>query len=133
MCDEVIIVGQRRCDGYTSKYSSYLCTGWRRLGMMLVSGSACPVTCRNTLTVVAGWCWLVLAVYGCAADLVRTSCGPGRSGYSSPSRGLLCSATTTLNTYGHLWPDRDESTRAAVEAVFQARLGCAADSRRTTG
>ena len=31
------------------------------------------------------------------------------------------SATTTLNTYSHLWPDRDESTRAAVEAVFQAR------------
>ena len=31
------------------------------------------------------------------------------------------SATTTLDTYGHLWPDRDESTRAAVEAVFAAR------------
>ncbi len=24
------------------------------------------------------------------------------------------SATTTLNTYGHLWPDSDESARAAV-------------------
>jgi integrase len=31
------------------------------------------------------------------------------------------SAVTTLNTYGHLWPDRDESTRATVEAVFSAR------------
>lgn len=31
------------------------------------------------------------------------------------------SAKTTLDTYGHLWPDRDESTRAAVEAVFSAR------------
>lgn len=31
------------------------------------------------------------------------------------------SAKTTLDTYGHLWPDRDESTRAAVEAVFQTR------------
>lgn len=31
------------------------------------------------------------------------------------------SAKTTLDTYGHLWPDRDESTRAAIEAVFQAR------------
>jgi integrase len=31
------------------------------------------------------------------------------------------SAKTTLDTYGHLWPDRDESTRAAVEAVFGAR------------
>ena len=37
------------------------------------------------------------------------------------------SATTTLNCYGHLWPDRDESTRAAVDAVMQAR----ADSVRT--
>jgi integrase len=39
------------------------------------------------------------------------------------------SATTTLDTYGHLWPDRDESTRAAVEAVFADR----ADSARTAG
>ena len=31
------------------------------------------------------------------------------------------SAKTTLDTYGHLWPDRDDSTRAAVEAVFTAR------------
>lgn len=31
------------------------------------------------------------------------------------------SAKTTLDTYGHLWPDRDESTRAVVEEVFLAR------------
>lgn len=31
------------------------------------------------------------------------------------------SATTTLNTYGHLWPDSDEVTNAALEAVFAAR------------
>jgi integrase len=31
------------------------------------------------------------------------------------------SAKTTLDTYGHLWPDRDESTRAAVGAVLQDR------------
>jgi integrase len=31
------------------------------------------------------------------------------------------SAKTTLDTYAHMWPDRDESTRAAVEAVFAAR------------
>jgi integrase len=37
------------------------------------------------------------------------------------------SAKTTLDTYGHLWPDRDESTRATVEAVFTDR----ADSVRT--
>lgn len=31
------------------------------------------------------------------------------------------SAKTTLDTYGHLWPDKDESTRATIEAVFSAR------------
>lgn len=37
------------------------------------------------------------------------------------------SATTTLDTYGHLWPDSDEATRSAVEAVLVAH----ADSLRT--
>jgi len=36
-------------------------------------------------------------------------------------------ATTTLNTYGHLWPDADESSRAAVAAALSARE----DSSRT--
>jgi integrase len=38
-------------------------------------------------------------------------------------------ATTTLNVYGHLWPDSDESSRAAVDAVLRDR----ADSLRTDG
>jgi len=33
------------------------------------------------------------------------------------------SAKTTLDTYGHLWPDSDDSTRAAIEAVMAAREG----------
>jgi integrase len=32
------------------------------------------------------------------------------------------SAITTLDTYGHLWPDADESTRSAVTAVLTTRL-----------
>ena len=28
------------------------------------------------------------------------------------------SARTTLDTYGHLWPDADESTRSAIGAVI---------------
>ncbi len=43
------------------------------------------------------------------------------------SRLRHASAGTTLDTYGHLWPDADESARAAVGAVFTAR----ADSLRT--
>ena len=39
------------------------------------------------------------------------------------------SAKTTLDTYGHLWPDADESARAAVGAVLAAR----ADSLWTCG
>ena len=31
------------------------------------------------------------------------------------------SAKTTLDTYGHLWPDKDESSRAAVAAVYATR------------
>ncbi len=31
------------------------------------------------------------------------------------------SATTTLNTYGHLWPDNDETARAAVGSAVAAR------------
>ncbi len=38
------------------------------------------------------------------------------------------SAKTTLDTYAHLWPDTEESTRAAVGAVLAARV----DSLRTT-
>ena len=30
-------------------------------------------------------------------------------------------AKTTLDTYGHLWPDTDESTRAAIDAVLATR------------
>ena len=36
------------------------------------------------------------------------------------------SATTTLNTYSHLWPDSDDRTRAAVAAVFTTRAQAAA-------
>src|SRR5262245_41837771 len=32
------------------------------------------------------------------------------------------SATTTLRKYRHLWPDKDESTRATVERVIAARV-----------
>lgn len=31
------------------------------------------------------------------------------------------SAKTTLDSYGHIWPDRDQSTGAVVDAVIMAR------------
>ncbi len=39
------------------------------------------------------------------------------------------SAMTTLNTYGHMWPDKDESSRAAVAVALAARE----DNPRTKG
>ena len=42
------------------------------------------------------------------------------------------SASTTLDVYGHLWPDADESTRAAIGAVIRERLA-PADALRTDG
>jgi integrase len=41
------------------------------------------------------------------------------------------SAKTTLDTYSHLWPDSDESTRAAVERVMAAMPQKTADPLRT--
>ena len=32
------------------------------------------------------------------------------------------SASTSLDTYGHLWPDADESTRSAISAVINQRV-----------
>jgi integrase len=43
-------------------------------------------------------------------------------------------ARTTLDTYGHLCPDADESTRSAIGAVITERMdsiGNAADALRT--
>lgn len=44
------------------------------------------------------------------------------------------SARTTLDTYGHLWPDADESTRTAVANVIAERMDSngAADQLRTS-
>lgn len=41
------------------------------------------------------------------------------------------SAKTTLDTYGHLWPDSDETSRAAVDAILSERFSARADSLRT--
>jgi integrase len=41
------------------------------------------------------------------------------------------STTTTLNTYGHLWPDAEDRTRAATEGLMAASLDNLADHLRT--
>jgi len=41
-------------------------------------------------------------------------------------------ATTTLNTYSHLWPTAEDRTRKASEAMMRAAASDAADSVRTS-
>jgi len=43
------------------------------------------------------------------------------------------SAKVTLDTYGHLWPDTDETTRAAVSALFAGKTAAPAVSLRSVG
>jgi integrase len=43
------------------------------------------------------------------------------------------SAKTTLDCYGHMWPDQDDSTRAAIDVVMTARAENLADFSRTRG
>jgi integrase len=50
-----------------------------------------------------------------------------------PARLRHKSAKTTLDTYGHLWPDSDDSTRAAVDGVIAAKVERVADYLRTGG
>ena len=40
-------------------------------------------------------------------------------------------ATTTLDTYSHLWPTAEDRTRAAASQLMAAALGDPADSLRT--
>ena len=41
-------------------------------------------------------------------------------------------ATTTLNTYSHLWPTAEDRTRKAAEAMMKSASGNLADSVRTS-
>jgi integrase len=41
------------------------------------------------------------------------------------------SASTTLGTYAHLWPDANDRTRRAAGELVAAALGSAADALRT--
>ena len=61
--------------------------------------------------------WAVTLVTPTASLLIAS----GADVKTVQARLRHASAKTTLDTYGHIWPDRDELTRAAVEAVIVAR------------
>ncbi len=54
----------------------------------------------------------------CLASLLIAS---GADIKTVQARMRHASARTTLDTYGHLWPDADESTRTAVGKVISQR------------
>jgi len=66
--------------------------------------------------------------YGLRHDLASLLIGSGLYLKVVQHRLRHGSAKTTLDTYGHMWPDSDEFARAAVGAVLAAR----ADSVRTS-
>jgi hypothetical protein len=45
---------------------------------------------------------------------------------------LLAISRQFRDTYGHLWPDADESTRTAIGKVITERMKTTADRLRTT-
>ena len=49
------------------------------------------------------------------------------------TRMRQASGKTTLDVYGHLWPDSDDSTRAAISGVIAARLNAAESLRNPRG
>jgi integrase len=63
------------------------------------------------------------------ASLLIASCADIKT---VQARMRHASATTTLDTYGHLWPDADESTRTAIGVVIAERAKATADQLRTT-
>ncbi|MHA7125125.1 tyrosine-type recombinase/integrase [Janibacter indicus] len=42
-------------------------------------------------------------------------------------------ATTTLNTYAHLWPTAEDRTRKAAESIMSASLGNLSEGAASTG
>lgn len=48
------------------------------------------------------------------------------------ARLLHASAKTTLDTYGHLWPDRDDTSRAARMATAPSRWERSSPSTATS-
>ena len=65
---------------------------------------------------------LLNAGVGVAAAPLGSGAQPGLDVKVVQARLRHASATTTLNVYGHLFPDADETSRAAESAVLAMRL-----------
>jgi len=68
-----------------------------------------------------------ITIYGTTSRVFSSASGADVK--TVQARLRHASAKTTLDTYGHIWRDRDESTRAAVDAVIAART----EQRRNSG
>jgi hypothetical protein len=70
------------------------------------------------LTEIGGDSLSASAITICGTTTSPASFADGADVKTVQARLRHASAKTTLDTYGHIWPDRDESTRAAVDAVL---------------
>ena len=61
---------------------------------------------------------------------LRVDCGGLRRGDGAAGARAL-SASVTLDTYSHLWPDANDRTRKAAAGLLDEALGAAADALRT--
>ena len=61
-------------------------------------------------------------IYGTTSPACSSPMAPTARLKTVQARLRHASAKTTLDTYGHIWPDRDELTRATVDAVLTAYL-----------
>ncbi|HEY2562463.1 MAG TPA: tyrosine-type recombinase/integrase, partial [Acidimicrobiales bacterium] len=66
--------------------------------------------------------WFVSGLIAATCDVVTVQRALGHK-----------SATTTLNTYSHLWPTAEDRTRKAAAEMMTAVSKAAEDSVRTTG
>jgi integrase len=66
----------------------------------------------------------------CATTFASLLIADGLDVKTVQARLRHASAKTTLDVHGHMWPDKDEASRAAVAAAIAA---CAQSGSRTSG
>ena len=95
-----------------------------------------PANCRKLVCTIEG----VAAVSGQDVWAVGSATTDGASGPIAAGCDVVtvqralghAKATTTLNTYAHLWPTAEDRTRAATDGLMSAALDFSADFLRTS-
>jgi integrase len=116
--ESIGLTGSERCWNSDPGRAS---TAWRSLVASAAADSTCSTVRGQIADLPEGFSFHDLRHY--LASLLIAS---GADIKTAQARMRHATARTTLDTYGHLWPDADESTRTAVGAVIADRLTTAA-------